>query len=148
MKIIVVFLAKPLYNYTIHTEKEEQKMINDIMSRQTKGQPTPEVGMGATWFSGSDRYAATIVEVIEKNGTFIIAIQDDNAQVTNIGSGGTGGEEYEYSKNEKGCIRHFRFKKDGVKWENVVKNEETGRWNLGYGNCAIGYRQAYRNPSF
>lgn len=148
MKITVAFIGKHLYNYTIHTEKEEQKMINDIISRQTKGQPTPVVGMGATWFSGSDCYAATIVEVIEKNGTYIIGIQDDHAKVTNLGSGGTGGEEYEYSKNEKGVIRHFRFTTKSIKWVNVCKNETTGRWNKGYGNCGIGFRRTFRDPSF
>jgi len=121
-------------------------MINDMISRQVIGQPTPVVGMGATFLVGSDRYAATIVEVIEKNGTFIIGIQHDDAKVTN-GAGGTGGEEYEFTPNTNGYISYFRAKID-QKWRGVEKSEK-GRWVLrDCGGLAIGYRSHYRDPSF
>lgn len=124
-------------------------MINDIISRQVIGQPTPVIGMGATTLIGSDRYAATIVEVIDKkNGTYIIGVQDDNAQFVS-GDGGTGNEVYEYTPNTNGRITYFRAKKDS-KWREVAQNSETGRWGLvpsSYG-LAIGYRDQYRDPSF
>lgn len=124
-------------------------MINEILASQVIGQPTPVIGMGATYFSGSDRYAATVVEVIEKNGSFIVGIQDDNAKVTNPGSGGTGGEEYEFTANPNGRIQYFRAKTKDSRWEGVYKNEETGRWNkVGFGSMMIGKRDTYRDPHF
>jgi hypothetical protein len=123
-------------------------MINDMISRQVIGQPTPVVGMGATTLVGSDRYAATIVEVIEQKGVTIIGIQQDYAQYVS-GDGGTGNEVYEFSPNTKASITYFRAKKDS-KWREVVRNSKTGRWVLvptSYG-LAIGYRDQYRDPSF
>lgn len=38
--------------------------LNNLMLTGTKGQPTPEVGMGATQLGWTDRHAYTIVEVI------------------------------------------------------------------------------------
>lgn len=124
-------------------------MINDMIASQVIGQPIPVVGMGATFLVGSDRYAMTIVEVIDKkNGTYIIGVQDDNATVTNKGSGGTGAEEYEFSPNPNGRIQYFRAKKDS-KWRGVEQSAETGRWILrDFGGLAIGYRSQYRDPSF
>jgi hypothetical protein len=56
-------------------------IINQMLANATRGQPEPEVGMGATTFSGSDRYPATIYEVIQAKQGLVVGIADDDYKV-------------------------------------------------------------------
>lgn len=123
-------------------------LVNHIYSRATKGQPEPEVGMGATILSWTDRHAGTIIGVCHMNLHTVVWVQQDNYKVIS-GSGHDGSAEYEYSPNPQGILTRFRFKNG--RWEEIVMNFKTGRWNKldGGGNgLLIGSRDEYRDPCF
>lgn len=125
-------------------------MINDILSRATKGEPTPEVGMGATFLSHSDRNPGTIVSVeVLRDGTMRIGVQHDRSKVV-AGSGHDGSAEYEFEPNPEGSIVFFQRKPAEPRWRAVYQKTETGRWCLGssYTKVRIGERDEYRDPSF
>ena len=117
-------------------------VLNHVMSRQTKGQPNPEVGMGVTLLGWTDRYAATIIEV-EGN---VITVQEDQSKRTD-GNGVSEDQTYSYEPNPNGMTHHYRFRNDA--WEAVQRNERTGRWNRrdGYG-LMLGVRQHYYDFSY
>jgi len=117
-------------------------MMNNIMSRQTKGQPEPVVGMGATLLGWTDRYAATVIAVAGG----VVTVQEDHA-VRSDANGMSDAQDYTYSRNPEGLTYHFRFR-DGA-WEAVEFNDRTKRWNKrdGYG-LKIGVRSHYYDYSF
>jgi hypothetical protein len=123
-------------------------MINNLLARATIGQPTPEVGMGATRLLYSDRRAATITEVRVKYGETYITVQDDHTRVI-AGSGHDGSAEYEYSPNPRGSIRHFKATLPDGAWIEVTWNNATKRWNRvkSSNGLRIGERDEYRDPS-
>lgn len=57
--------------------KETGSLVNHLYSRMTKGQPQPEVGMGATLLHWSDRSPATIIKVFTIGKLLAIEVQDD-----------------------------------------------------------------------
>lgn len=125
-------------------------VMNHLKSRATQGQPKPAVGMPATVLAWTDRYAATITEVVEvKPGVYRIAVQRDTA--TRVDRNGMSeDQDYVYARNENGRIEHF-MNKGGPDsdWRRVVFNEQTRRWNVADGNgLRIGSREEYRDPSF
>lgn len=94
-------------------------LINHLYSRMTNGQPTPEVGMGATLLGGRDRHAATIVEVFSKGKFQYVKVQMDTAK--RIDSNGMSeSQTYEFSRNPHGPVSTFRFR-NGM-WEHVYLN--------------------------
>lgn len=101
---------------------ETGSFTNHILSRSTKGQPDPEVGMGCTLLQWSDRKAATIIAI--ENG--IITVQEDHATRTDQ-NGMSDMQDYDHAPNPDGATYNFRFGKSG-KWELIQKNERTGRW--------------------
>jgi hypothetical protein len=122
-------------------------MINSILSRAVIGQPEPQVGMGCTFLSYSDRSAATITEIINVGKTVIISATEDDSRVVS-GSGHDGSAVYEHTPDPRGRRRHFRRLPDGV-WQAVRLNAETGRWNkTGSLGLSIGHRDTYHDPSF
>lgn len=72
----------------------------------------PEVGMGATVLSYTDRHAYTIVEVSKSGKT--IKIQEDTATRKDA-NGMSESQDYEFSRNPKGAIYSARFGKKGWK---------------------------------
>jgi len=116
---------------------------NRIMEAATRGQPVPEVGMGATMTSYSDRFAGTVVAVASP---VLILVQADKA--TRIDKNGMSDcQSYDYAPNPEGGKSWFKF--NGKRWVQVVKNPETGRWKkrgtLGLG---IGYRDHHHDFCF
>jgi len=88
----------------------------------------PEVGMGATILSWTDRHAATIVKVTRCQ----VHVQRDEAKV--VGGDYYTGFSYEYERNPKASVLIFRKTKKG--------------WNFkGYG-LLVGERDQYCDPSF
>jgi hypothetical protein len=108
---------------------ETGSMINHLMS--TSKQPIPQVGMGVTMTSWTDRYAGTIIKVTPKT----ITVQYDRAKIV---SGSTLSEDqtYEYTPDPDGSILVFRLRKNG-QWR-----------NLGGMGLLIGHRNSYRDPTF
>lgn len=110
--------------------------LTNFMLSGTKGQPDPEVGMGATKLMYTDRHACTIVEVKGKT----IGIQRDNAVRTD-NNGMTESQDYEYSPNVNAPIEYFTQRKNGA-W---VKAKESMR---GGTRLRIGERKEYYDYSF
>jgi hypothetical protein len=132
---------------TLRPGTDTGSLINHIYSRATRGQPTPEVGMGATTLLWTDRHAATITAVHDtREGRWVVAVQEDRAIVIG-GSTFDGSAEYRYERNVNGAIYNFRFE-EGKGWRHVRRSER-GRWVLEDGpGLRIGERQEYRDPSF
>lgn len=124
-------------------------LTNHLHGRATVGQPKPEVGMGATILLWSDRHAATITSVHTKGNDTYVTTQDDEVRVTS-GSAHDGSAVYEFSRNEKGRIRHFKATSADGEWHQIRWNEDTKRWNRirGGNSLRIGSREEYRDPSF
>lgn len=122
-------------------------MINELLSRATYGQPEPMVGMGATILMYSDRRAATIEQVFQIGRDPAVTVRCDKSRVIS-GSIFDGSAVYEFEPNEFGMEHAFRF--DGVRWREVVYNDDRKRWRLsGSGDTLrIGERDEYRDPNF
>lgn len=121
-------------------------MINDILSRATEGQPVPEVGMGATILMASDRHAATIVEVFGIGKAAAVKVRRDIATVVS-GLRHDGSAEYAFERDPEGVERTYKF--DGVRWREIRRNAETGRWIITDNtSLRIGSRSEYYDPSF
>lgn len=118
-------------------------LANHLYSRMTKDAPEPEVGMGATILCWTDRKAATVVK-IEKN---IIFVQIDKATRSD-NNGMSDVQDYTYERDVEGPVYTFRKAKDG-KWQEVTRNENTGRLNKieRYG-LILGFRRQYHDYSF
>jgi len=122
-------------------------LVNHLFARGVKGQPTPEVGMGATLLSYTDRHAATICKVETIRGVLYIGVQADNA-VRIDKNGMSESQEYSYLPDPNGYVQMFRLGKSGM-WEAIVKNTETGRWKkTNNGGLRIGHRETYHDFSF
>lgn len=126
---------------------QTNSVMNHIYSRAVVGQPTPEVGMGATLLLWTDRHAATIVEVQEIKGITYIKVQADTAKVVS-GTKQNGSATYEYSPNPNGQELLFRREPNG-RWQQVRWNDKTKRWSKRDGEgLRIGERDEHYDPSF
>lgn len=103
-------------------------MTNYLMSG-TNGQPTPEVGMGATILMWTDRHAATIVKVTRTQ----IHVKQDHAKRTDT-RGMSESQEYEYTPNPNAPTIVFRKTKRGYRSQ--------------AGSLRIGDRNEYHDYSF
>ena len=122
-------------------------LVNHLYARGVKGQPTPEVGMGATLLSHTDRHAATITSVETIRGKTYITVQEDKSYRTDK-NGMSECQDYEYSRDPNGCKQTFRTDKNGM-WERVYFNEVTKRWKkTDCGGLRIGSRNTYHDFSF
>ena len=121
-------------------------LINNIMSRSVIGEPTPEIGMGATMLSWTDRNPATIVSVFNKGKTMYIGVNEDDAVRTD-NNGISESQTYEFKFNPHVAIRYYRKTAQGT-WEGCYINPETGRFVKGCGSVIIGQRGKYWDPSF
>jgi hypothetical protein len=121
-------------------------LINNIMSRSVIGEPLPEIGMGATMLSWTDRNPATIVSVFTKGKTQYIGVTEDDAKRTDS-NGISESQEYEFSFNPNVFMSYYRKTAKGT-WEGCYINPETGRFVKGNGSVTIGQRGKYWDPSF
>lgn len=117
--------------------------INHIYSRMTKGAPNPEVGMGATILSWTDRHSATVIEVDGR----IVKVRRDRAVRTDR-NGMSEVQEYQFLRDESQPIETFRRDGEGG-YDPVIWNAQTNRWNkCGRGGLIVGKRDHYRDFSF
>jgi hypothetical protein len=122
-------------------------VTNHIYSRATKGQPTPEVGMGVTILSWTDRHAGTIIGVSEYPHPTVWVRQDKATRTDK--NGFSESQTYDYEPNPDGALYRFRFRNN--RWEEIRLNDKTGRWNKCEGGgmgLRIGEREEYWDPSF
>lgn len=122
-------------------------LTNHLYSRMVKGQPEPEVGMGATILCWTDRQAATIMLTWNEKGTRFIGVREDTAKRIDK-NGLSESQTYEYQPNPDGREYIFRQEKDG-RWQQVRQNQETKRWVKVNGEgLRIGSRDHYHDFSF
>jgi hypothetical protein len=126
---------------------ETGSLVNHVYSTQQRVEP--EIGMGATLLSWTDRSAATVVAIErdKSNNVVRFAVTMDLARVT---SGGEhdGSATYDYISQQDGYKYWFRPAKDG-RWEHVALNPDSKRWSKSKGNnILLGKRDHYRDPSF
>lgn len=117
---------------------------NDLYSRMVIGQPEPEVGMGCSILSYSDRHAASVSAVLKPD---LIEVRRDHAKRVD-GNGFSESQEYEFSPNSEGARSYFKRSKEGF-WREVYRNPESGRWVLSGGvKLRLGQRLHYHDFSF
>lgn len=125
---------------------ETASVINHIMSRSTKGQPDPVVGMGATILHWTDRDAGTITKVFTIGKDVAIEVQEDKATRTDK-NGMSEMQDYAYEADPNGARSTWRFR-NGV-WKAVRYSEDTKRWRQIEGSgLQIGVRRKYHDFSF
>lgn len=117
-------------------------LVNHLYANMTNGEPEPQVGMGATILSYTDRHAAT---VIGWDGE-ICTVQRDKATLLNKGVM-SDAQEYSYERDTEGTT--YRFKKDrSGKWRTVYLSLRK-RWCFAEGNgLMLGRREEYYDYSF
>lgn len=93
----------------------------------------PEVGMGATILSFSDRHAATVVEILTPKK---VVIQRDNAKRTDS-NGMSESQDYEFTPDPNGA-------------KIIITLRKNGRWLEQKGSTVVnlGRRSAYHDFSF
>ena len=123
--------------------KHTGSLVNHIYSRAKS--PTPEIGMGATLLSWSDRHPATVIDVFTHGKFTYVAVQDDDAKRIDT-NGISESQDYEYTRNPNGAIRYFRLKNDT--WESVYIDPDTNRFKKGCGSICFGLREKYYDYSF
>lgn len=107
---------------------ETGSLVNYILAKTGK---QPEVGMGATILSWTDRHPATIVKVTKTQ----VHVQEDLAKRIDDRGYYTEDQDYEYVPNPEAYIQVFRFTKKGLK-------------NKNGNHLSIGRREKYVDPSF
>ena len=127
-------------------------VVNHLQSRGVIGEPRPVVGLGCTLLSWTDRNAGTIQSVEEIGGSkvvlYIITVTEDDAACIS-GSTHDGSAEYHYTTRPDRTPSTFRKNKKTGLWEEIFRNEVTGKWNkTGGKGIRIGERNTYRDPSF
>src|SRR4051812_20156187 len=108
--------------------------VQNMMNAQSVNDTKPEVGMGVTVISWSDRDAGTITRVSNSGKTFWYT-EDTAKRIDKNGLSEC--QEYEYTSNLDGKETEVRLRKDG-RWRTIGG----GRY------VNLGYRQSYRDPSF
>lgn len=120
---------------------ETGSLINHFMGGSNV---SPQIGMGATLLSWTDRDPATVIayDMVKQ----IVTVQEDSYK--RIDSNGMSeAQEYEYTPNPKGSIHNFRWGKKG--WERVTYNPETNRWKKSHsGGLHTGTRERFYDFSF
>lgn len=120
-------------------------LVNSVYAASTRGQPEPTVGMGATILGGSDRHAATIVEVKKLGKYPAVVVQRDTARRTD-NNGMSEDQDYAYTPNPEAPRKTYRFRNE--RWEAVYQDRETKRWRAEkYDSLVIGFRREFYNFS-
>ena len=96
----------------------------------------PVVGMGATRYSGSDRYPFTIIKVVSPT---TIVVQEDDAKLVS-GSCQTENQEYEYTPNTDSREITLTKRKNGRWYEKGESMKGTP--------YSIGTRDRHYDPCF
>jgi len=109
--------------------------INNLM--QDSKHAAPEVGMGVTMLSWTDRHPATIIEV-SKSGKKI-TIQEDSWTRTDS-NGMSDAQSYTFERNPNGYTAEYSLRKNG-RWV-VVGSPQNGS------SLLVGHRSKYYDYSF
>jgi hypothetical protein len=110
-------------------------LFNNLMANSQ--QVSPEVGMGATRLSYTDRHAYTVIKVINPK---MIVVQRDIATRTDK-NGMSESQTYEYAADPEGSTDIVTLRKNG-RW--VVRGESAKQGT----SFLIGFRKQYHDYSF
>ena len=125
--------------------------VNHLYSRMTVGAPIPEVGMGATKLSWTDRRAATVTKVTElasKVWAYEIFVSEDKPTVVS-GSVHDGSAVYTFESDFCGYADMYRMDRKTGKWVRGYINKETGRFKQRRsGGLILGMRDHHYDPHF
>lgn len=129
---------------------QTNSLVNNLYSRMTIGAPAPEVGMGATTLSWTDRHAATVTKVFEltsKVWAYEIYVVDD---VITVESGSThdGSAVFASVPSTDGCADIYRMDRKTGSWVRGYINQATGKFKKSTGGLILGKRDHYVDPSF
>jgi len=112
------------------------------------------IGNGATVYSWSDRYGATLVDIIKRNGKQFIVVQEDHAERTD-NNGMSESQSYKYSANPEGKKHYAQIldieTEDGQKGfilEPRYLNPQTNRFNKDGHRITLGHRSKFHDYSF
>ena len=126
--------------------------LNEVMSCQASVKENIEIGMAATKFVGSDRYAMIVTEVLGPKKIKVTHMDDNDYEVID-----------KYSNGNIQILRGTRMMKyatiseDGKHWEGigtVYTLRKNGRWmpeGMGlWETCSVhlGHADNYRDPCF
>ena len=106
-------------------------LSNHLLSG-TKGQPTPEVGMGITILMWTDRQPATITRVSKSGKVFWF--KRDHAERRDA-NGMSESQTYEFFPNPEATEERASLRKNGA-------------WKCGSGQVRLGSRDKYHDYSF
>jgi hypothetical protein len=109
------------------------------------GAPEPVLYMAATITGWSDRYPATVVEIIRKGTTTMVTVCEDDAKRIDK-NGMSESQEYEFTFNPDGRLWHFKQTAPDTPWKQVSFNRDTKRWILS--KCGNGLILGRRNKYF
>tara|TARA_R110000796_G_scaffold19904_9_gene59553 strand:- start:878 stop:1339 length:462 start_codon:yes stop_codon:yes gene_type:complete len=132
-------------------------IVNYLNSRQAYLMEALEIGGPATINMWSDRYGATVVEIIKKkNGRTFLAVQKDHAKMVG-GNIMSEDQQYEYTRNLQGRVHYAEiiFVEDDEGTQGFVLeprdfNRRTNRFNVAThgARISLGHRSEYRDPCF
>jgi hypothetical protein len=98
----------------------------------------PFVGMGVTYYCGSDRYAYTVIEVLSSTK---LVIQQDSATLVSQDQPQGEDQAYRYARNPQGEVPDISLRGDGS-WRQVGRHWVRGSY------FKLGERRYYKDPSF
>lgn len=120
-------------------------LVNHVLSCANPKEP--ELGMGCTILSWSDRNPATIIDIFTKGKYTYVTVQDDHA-VRKDDLGMSESQDWVISRNHKGCTRTFRRKEGETQFKGCRQNANTKRWLNTQGVLVVGRREKYYDFSF
>lgn len=124
--------------------KETGSVINHISSRHSV--LNPEIGMGVTFLSWTDRHPGTIVEIFKKGAYEYIVCQADNYERTDD-NGMSEMQSYKYTPNPDAHKVYYRRRNPQECYFGCSLNEN-GRFIKNSNRLAVGYRERYYDFSF
>jgi hypothetical protein len=126
---------------------ETNSVVNHLLSRGVKGQPTPAVGMGVTFLGWTDRRPGTIFKTFVVGSRLIIECRDDDYERTDK-NGMSEDQTYKFTVKVNGNKSYWRREANEM-WNKVKWNAEIKRWvKAGDRGLRIGERGAYYDFSF
>lgn len=126
--------------------------INEVMSCEISKKDNIEIGMAATMYVGSDRYAMVITEILGPKKVRVAHMDHtDYEEIENYTEGNV-----QILRGTR-MIKYAKISDDGKRWEGTGKIytlRKNGRWMAEgdglWGTCSvhIGKADNYRDPSF
>jgi hypothetical protein len=130
---------------------ETGSLINHLTSRATLGQPEPELGMGITFLSWTDRHAGTIHDIRTKNGRVFEFDASYDKAVRTDGNGMSESQSYDFTPRPEAPRTTYRRDRSG-QWRKMGTKYVGEREVYGFvdksQSVRLGERDQYHDFSF